>query len=73
MKYMDGDSYGGEWKNNLFHGIGRFKWKTGNVYFGNWKDGKRDGKGTFYWVQFVLNSVADFVPSAMVMCMMETG
>lgn len=45
---MNGDTYLGEWKNNMKHGKGTYTCaRTGSVYEGEWKDDRRDGYGTF--------------------------
>ncbi|XP_061459179.1 MORN repeat-containing protein 3 [Rhineura floridana] len=45
---VNGDSYTGEWQDNLKHGKGTQTWKrTGAIYSGDWKFGKRDGYGTY--------------------------
>ncbi|MEC7875524.1 MAG: hypothetical protein VYC15_01830 [Pseudomonadota bacterium] len=46
-KYENGDSYAGEWKNNLRHGKGTYRFANGNKYVGEYEDGKWHGKGTF--------------------------
>ena len=43
----DGDTYEGEWKNNVGHGQGTYTFANGNKYVGNFKDGNRHGQGTF--------------------------
>ena len=39
LKFPDGSSYSGEWKNNKMHGKGIFKWSDGKVIKGTWKEG----------------------------------
>ena len=39
MKYDNGNSYEGQWKNNKRDGKGTTKYASGNVYTGNWKAG----------------------------------
>ena len=34
MVYASGAEYEGDWKNGLYHGVGRFKYRTGSVYEG---------------------------------------
>src|SRR5690606_13006668 len=48
--YSNGDIYEGEFKNNLIHGRGIFKWDNGDIYEGDFKRGKKDGKGEFLWI-----------------------
>ncbi|TNV81076.1 hypothetical protein FGO68_gene10159 [Halteria grandinella] len=45
MKYANGVSYEGEWKDNNRHGQGIMKYANGNSYQGEWKDGKQHGLG----------------------------
>ncbi|EFJ28779.1 hypothetical protein SELMODRAFT_89459 [Selaginella moellendorffii] len=48
--YIDGNySYEGEWKNDLMHGPGSFKYASGASYEGTWENGKYHGNGTFKW------------------------
>ena len=37
--------YEGQFKNDVYHGYGRFIYEDASYYIGNWVDGKRDGKG----------------------------
>ena len=37
--------YEGQFKNDQYHGYGRFIYSNGNYYLGNWIDGKRQGWG----------------------------
>ena len=39
LKFPDGSSYSGEWKNNKMHGKGVFKWFDGKVIEGKWNEG----------------------------------
>lgn len=45
----DGDTYEGEWKNNVRHGQGTYTFADGDKYLGNYKDGKRHGQGAYTW------------------------
>ena len=45
----DGDTYEGEWKNNVRHGQGTFTFANGDKYVGNFKDGLGHGQGTYTW------------------------
>jgi dynein intermediate chain 2 len=38
--YSDGAVYGGEWKNDEYHGQGTLKESDGKIYKGIWKNGK---------------------------------
>jgi hypothetical protein len=44
-----GDSYVGEWKNNIRDGKGKFTSSNGDVYQGDYKKGKMEGRGTYSW------------------------
>ena len=48
MNYPSG-TYVGNWKDDLRHGQGTYKWTNGDVYKGNWVDDKRHGQGTYIW------------------------
>jgi len=37
--------YEGQFKNDIYHGYGRYIYSNGNYYIGNWVDGKRSGWG----------------------------
>jgi hypothetical protein len=37
QKYLNGDVYEGEWKNDLRHGKGKFMSKNGDIYEALWK------------------------------------
>ena len=41
------DSYKGEFKKGLPHGVGRYVWSTGEIYVGEWYKGKQSGEGTY--------------------------
>ncbi|MCJ1284158.1 hypothetical protein MMC26_003489 [Xylographa opegraphella] len=50
MYYTNGDTYRGEWVDDLPNGQGKMVYaKTGNTYTGGWLNGKRHGKGTMYF------------------------
>jgi hypothetical protein len=42
-----GNKYVGEWKNNLYHGIGTFTSAEGDIYIGQWEKGLPNGIGEF--------------------------
>jgi hypothetical protein len=42
---VNGDIYQGEYKNDNFHGTGKYFWTNGSVYVGNFNEGCRDGHG----------------------------
>lgn len=37
--------YEGQFKNDIYHGYGRYIYANGNYYIGSWVDGKRSGYG----------------------------
>ena len=37
--------YKGQFKNDIYHGYGRYIYSNGNFYIGMWQDGKRSGWG----------------------------
>jgi len=41
------DTYKGEFKKGLPHGVGKYIWSTGEIYVGEWYKGKRSGEGTY--------------------------
>ena len=45
--WSNGDSYTGEWKDNLMHGKGVSTWSDGSKYSGEYRNHKRHGKGDF--------------------------
>lgn len=47
MKYINGDVYNGEWKNNLRHGVGEYKMSDFDIYNGMWKNNLKHGQGTY--------------------------
>lgn len=44
-RFIDRDSYKGEYQNGRFDGFGTYKWSNGAVYEGSFKNGFRHGKG----------------------------
>ncbi|HMU10894.1 MAG TPA: hypothetical protein PKC54_12860 [Ferruginibacter sp.] len=48
VRFADGSSYTGEWKDSLRHGNGTYLWANGNKYTGQWKNGLREGQGIKY-------------------------
>jgi hypothetical protein len=36
MRWLDGASYSGEWRDNVVFGMGRFTHADGDIYEGNW-------------------------------------
>lgn len=49
MKFEYDLDYTGEWKDDMKHGQGIFRWENGMSYEGDWKEDKRTGHGTFTW------------------------
>ncbi len=50
MRYATGETYQGEWKNDLPNGKGVMCWTDKNErYDGEWKDGKQHGHGEYFW------------------------
>ena len=43
------DIYGGFWKNNRQHGIGRMIFSNGDIYKGDWRNGTMSGNGRYTW------------------------
>ena len=42
MKYKNGDEYEGDWKDDIRHGQGKYRFAlSGNEYDGEWKGGKK--------------------------------
>ena len=37
--------YEGQFRNDIYHGYGRYIYSNGNYYIGSWQDGKRSGWG----------------------------
>ena len=49
MKFNYDLDYTGEWKGEMKHGQGTFRWENGMSYEGDWRDNKRNGHGKFTW------------------------
>ncbi|CAM9295975.1 unnamed protein product [Laminaria digitata] len=48
MTFPNGDSYTGEWKDNLMEGEGTYVYKaTQDIYSGTWVANKKSGKGMY--------------------------
>ncbi|KAE8579446.1 hypothetical protein XENTR_v10024041 [Xenopus tropicalis] len=48
--FISGNIYEGQWKNNIFHGMGKMRWLTSNEeYAGQWENGIQNGSGTHTW------------------------
>ena len=48
-QYPTGETYSGEWQNNLFHGNGIFLYENGDRYVGNFKNDLHHGQGTYQY------------------------
>jgi hypothetical protein len=49
MKYLNGNFYMGEWKNDFFDGFGEYTWSDGRIFKGCFKKDKMHGKGEVNW------------------------
>eukprot|EP00662_Eupelagonemidae_sp_cell21_P007890 gene7890-41540_t len=49
MKWDNGITYKGVWKDGVYHGHGRKLYSRGGGYEGPWVDGKREGQGISYY------------------------
>lgn len=43
------EKYEGEFKDNVFHGKGKYQWGNKKQYVGDWLNGMMDGEGVFTW------------------------
>ncbi|CAD8181510.1 unnamed protein product [Paramecium pentaurelia] len=43
------ETYTGFFKNDVFHGQGRYEWLDDRIYDGEWVEGRMEGKGEFIW------------------------
>ena len=43
--WPNGDTYEGEYKDDIRNGFGIYKYKDGNRYEGEWKNDQKNGKG----------------------------
>ncbi len=48
LSLEDGESYSGEFKNDLPHGKGIYFWPNGEVYDGDFENGKKNGMGVMF-------------------------
>ena len=56
-QYSSGETYSGEWQNNLFHGRGSYahsvgQWET-DLYVGDFKEDKKNGFGIYTYTDGV--------------------
>lgn len=42
-----GAVYNGDFRNNIFHGVGEYSWPDGRSYSGTWRDGNMHGRGQY--------------------------
>ncbi|MDB4742728.1 protein kinase [Cyclobacteriaceae bacterium] len=49
IEFENGDWYHGEYKNDEFHGKGKYIWADNGIYNGNWIEGEFHGEGTLYY------------------------
>lgn len=47
-KTCSGALYVGDFRNNLFHGVGEYLWPDGRLYRGTWREGRMHGRGLYY-------------------------
>ena len=47
IKWSDGDSFEGNYREGLREGKGIYKYTDGSIYDGEWKTGKQDGRGVY--------------------------
>ena len=47
FKGVDGNTYKGQWKDNLRHGNGQYTWANGDIYSGQWLRNEMHGEGVF--------------------------
>ncbi|MBR3494238.1 MAG: hypothetical protein IKH38_02315 [Clostridia bacterium] len=48
-RWSTGESYSGQWKNDVITGKGEMTWPGLGTYVGDFKDGLRHGQGVFTW------------------------
>lgn len=44
---FNGDTFEGEYQNDLKHGWGKFTWNNGQIYEGQFQNDIRNGEGTY--------------------------
>ena len=49
MEFRYDMGYTGEWKDDMKHGKGIFRWDNGMSYEGDWVENRRNGQGVFKW------------------------
>lgn len=61
--YNNGDSYTGQWLNNMKHGYGKYHFKNGNICSGEFLNDKQDGYAEFKNGNYTLKGfMKDFKP-----------
>ena len=48
--FSDGETYEGEWLDNMYEGQGKVRYTNGNTYAGGWKANLQDGQGKQVWI-----------------------
>ena len=51
----NGNEYKGQFKDNLRHGYGIFKWSNGDSYIGEYQYNERQGEGTYFGIDGTVN------------------
>ena len=46
MKFSNGDTYDGIWRNGVRHGEGVYSYFNGDRYTGSWVNDRKEGRGT---------------------------
>jgi hypothetical protein len=49
MRFQNGNSYTGEWREDHFEGTGKYVWADGRTYEGRFTRDKMQGRGLAYW------------------------
>jgi hypothetical protein len=49
MKYANGNTVTGTWKDDMLNGNVTYTWKNGDVYKGDYLKGQRSGQGVMTW------------------------
>ena len=48
--FSDGETYEGEWLDNMYEGQGKVRYTNGNTYAGGWKANLQHGQGKQVWI-----------------------
>ncbi len=49
MRYLNGNEYSGEWRNDCFNGVGQYTWSDGRVLKGQFREDRINGEGVGVW------------------------